>query len=250
MHQFRVVERLRRALGYGPAPWLDTPWVRAGLGLLSLWSLGAMTYGLWRAATVDQPTPDQIDSYLAGLLLPGIVLPAIVLAWLGSRLAWALILAFEPLDVLNNLGSPGVLAFHLALAVLLIVAAAVVWRFRTQPSDEAQAAGGTGETEGAALAVPRARVAVWKRINLLIVLVAAMIAYVDFSLTAAYAAHHGSLPQLTAAVSMLVAAIAWTSSVVFAVALWKRLPFLLWAFAPAIFIVGFAFMSVACSGCT
>lgn len=209
-----------------------------------------MTYGLWSAATVHQPTPDQIDSDLAGLLLPGIVLPAIVLAWLGSRLAWALIVAFEPLDVLNNLGSPGGLAFHLALAVLVILAAAVVWRFRTQPSDEGQAAGGTGETEGAAPAVPQRRVAVWKRINLLIVVVAGLIVFVDFSATAGYAAHHGSLPQLTAAVSVLVSAIAWTSSVVFAVSLWKRLPFLLWAFAPAIFIVGFVFMSVTCPGCT
>ena len=250
MQGFRLVERLRHTLGYGPAPWLNRRWVQAGLGLLSLWAVGAMANGLWSAATADQPTQDQIDSFLSGLLMPGIVLPAIVLAWLGSRLAWALIVAFEPLDVLNNLGNPGGLTFHLALAVVVILASAVVWRFRTQLRDEGQAAGGATETEAAGLAVARPRAPAWKRINLLIVVVAALVAFLAFSGTAGDAAHHGSLPLLTPAVSMLVSAIAWTSSVVLAVSLWKRLPFLLWAFAPAVFIVGFAFMSAACPGCT
>jgi hypothetical protein len=244
-----MVERLRRGLDYGPAPWLNKRRVQAGLGLLTLWAVGTMTNGLWSAATVDQPSQDQIDSFLGGLLMPGIVLPAIVLAWLGSRLAWALIVAFEPLDVLNNLGSPEGLVFHLGLAVIVILAAAVVWRFRTPLRDEGQVAGGTSATEGAGLPVARPRVAAWKRINLLIVVVAAFVAFVAFSGTAGYAAHHGNLPQLTPAVSMLVSAIAWTSSVVLAVSLWKRLPFLLWAFAPAVFIIGFGFMSAACPGC-
>ncbi|MEA2635106.1 MAG: hypothetical protein QOH92_1873 [Chloroflexota bacterium] len=228
-----MVERLRRALGYGPAPWLNTRRVQAALGLLSLWAVGTMTYGLWSAATVHQPSPDQIDSFLASLLMPGLVLPAILLAWLGSRLAWALIVAFEGLDVVNNLDSVDGLVFHLALAVLVILATIVVWRFRR-----------------AGLPVAPPRVAAWKRINLFTVVAAALLAFAAFSATAGYAAHHGNLPQLTPAVSMLVAAIAWTGSVLLAVSLWKRLPFLLWAFGPAVFIIGFAFMSAACPGCT
>jgi len=245
-----MVERLRRGLGYGPAPWLNKRLVQAGLGLLSLWAVGAIANGLWSAGTVGQPSQDQIDSFLAGLLMPGIVLPAIVLAWLGSRLAWALIVAFEPLDVLNNLGSADGLVFHLALAVAVILAAAVVWRFRTPPGDEGQVVEVASATEGPGLPAARPRVAAWKRVNLLIVVVAALVAFLAFSGTAGYAAHHGSLPLLTPAVSMLVTAIAWTSSVVLAVSLWKRLPFLLWVFAPAVFIVGFGFMSAACPGCT
>jgi hypothetical protein len=108
-----------------------------------------MATGLWSAATVDQPSQDQIDSFLSGILMPGVVLPAIVLAWLGSRLAWAPIVAFEPIDVLNNLSTPGGLAFYLALAVAVILVAAVVWRFRTPASDEDQVADGTGGAERA-----------------------------------------------------------------------------------------------------
>jgi hypothetical protein len=126
-----MVERLRRALGYGPAPWLNKRLVQSGLGLLSLWAIGTMASGVWSAATVGQPSQDQVDSFLASVLMPGLVLPAIVLAWLGSRLAWALIVAFEGLDVLNNLGGLDGLVFHLALAVLVILAAVAVWRFRT-----------------------------------------------------------------------------------------------------------------------
>jgi hypothetical protein len=250
MRGLRAVERLRRGLGYGPAPWLDKWQVQTGLGLLSLWAIGAMATGLWSAATVDQPSQDQIDSFLGGVLMPGIVLPAIVLAWLGSRLAWALIVVFEPFDLLNNLGSPDGLALHLALLVVVILAAVVVWRSRTIMRDEGQVVAGASATEGTGLPVAQSRAATWKRINLLIVVVAAFAAFVAFSSTAGYAAHHGNLPQLTPAASMLVSAIAWTTSVVLAVALWKRLPFLLWAFAPAVFIVGFAFMSAVCPGCT
>jgi hypothetical protein len=228
-----MVERLRRALGYGPAPWLNTRRVQTALGLLSLWAVGTMANGLWSAATIDQPSQDQVDSFLAGLLMPGLVLPAIVLAWLGSRLAWALIVAFEGLDIVNNLDSLDGLVFHVALAVLVILAAVVVWRFRWP---------------GPPVAPPR--VAAWKRINLFIVVVAALLAFAAFSATAGDAAHNGNLPQLTPAVSMLVSVIAWTGSVLLAVSLWKRLPFLLWAFAPAVFIIGFAFMSAPCPGCT
>lgn len=245
-----MIERMRRTLGYRPAPWLNTRRVRAGLGLLSLWAVGTISYGLWSAATVGQPSQDQVDSFLASLLMPGLVLPAIVLAWLGSRLAWVLIVAFEALDILNNLGSLDGLVFHLALAVAVILAAVVVWRFRTPLPDGGLVAGGTSATEGVGLPAVTTRVAAWKRINLIIVVIAALVAFVAFSGTAGYAAHHGDLPQPTPAVSMLVSAIAWTSSVVLAAAFWKRLPFLLWAFAPAVFIIGFGFMSAACPGCS
>jgi hypothetical protein len=245
-----MVERLRRALGYGAAPWLNSRLVQAGLGLLSLWAVGTIINGLWSAATVSQPTQDQVDSFLAGLLMPGIVLPAIVLAGLGSRLAWALIVAFEVLDVLSNLGSLDGLVFHLALAVVVVLAAVVVWRFRTPLRDEGPVARESTATELAGVHEAPPRAAAWKRINLVIVVVASLVAFVAFSGTAGYAAHHGNLPQLTPAISMLVAAIAWTSSVLLAVSLWKRLPFLLWAFAPAVFIIGFGFMSAACPGCT
>ena len=245
-----MVERLRRTLGYGPAPWINTRRVRAGLALLSLWAVGTMGYGLWNAATVAQPSQDQVDSFLASLLMPGLVLPAIVLAWLGSRLAWVLIVAFEALDILNNLGSLDVLVYHVALAVAVLLAAVVVWRFRTGRPEGRVVAEGTSVTEAAGLPAETAPVAAWKRINLIIAVVAALVAFVAFSGTAGYAAHNGNLPQLTPAISMLVSAIAWTSSVVLAVSFWKRLPFLLWAFAPAVFIIGFGFMSAACPGCT
>jgi hypothetical protein len=244
-----MLERLRHALGYGAAPWLNERLVQAGLGLLSLWAVGTMITGLWNAATVDQPSQDQVDSFLAGLLMPGLVLPAIILAWLGSRLAWAMILAFEALDALNNLGSDG-LVFHLALAVVVILGAVVVWRFRTPLRDEGPVDGGSSATEAAGGRVAPTRAAAWKRINLVVVVVAALVAFTAFSGTAGYAAHHGNLPQLTPAISMLVAAIAWTTSVLLAISLWKRLPFLLWAFAPAVFIIGFGFMSAACPGCS
>jgi hypothetical protein len=51
------------------------------------------------------------------------------MAWLGSRFACALIVAFEALDVMNNLDSLDGLAFHLALAVVVILASGLVWRF-------------------------------------------------------------------------------------------------------------------------
>jgi hypothetical protein len=245
-----MVEQLQRALGYGAAPWLNKRLVQAGLGLLSFWAVGTMINSLWSVATVNQPSPDQVDSFLAGLLMPGIVLPAIVLAWLGSRLAWALIFAFEAVEVLSNLGSLEGLVFHLALAVVVMLAAVVVWRFRTPLPDEGPVAGGSSATELAAVDVAPRRAAAWKRINLIIVVVAALVAFLAFSGTAGYAAHHGNLPQLTPAISMLVAAIAWTSSVLLAVSLWKRLPIVLWAFAPAVFIIGFGFMSAACPGCS
>jgi hypothetical protein len=209
-----------------------------------------MIISLWSPATVTRPSPDQVDSFLAGLLMPGVVLPAIVLAWLGSRLAWALISAFEGLDVLSNLGSLDALVFHLALAVVVILAAVMVWRSSTPLRDEGPVAGASSATESPGVRAAPPRAAAWKRINLLIVVVAALVAFGAFSGIAGYAAHHGNLPQLTPAISMLVAAIAWTSSVLLAVSLWKRLPFLLWAFAPAVFIIGFAFMSAACPGCT
>src|ERR1700694_560625 len=142
-----MVERLRRALGYGAAPWLNKRLVQAGLSLLSLWAVGTMNNGLWSAATVNQPSQDQVDSFLAGLLMPGVVLPAIVLAWLGSRLAWALISAFEAVDVLSNLGSLDGLVFHLALAVVVILTAVVVWTFRTPLRDEGPVAGRNSATE-------------------------------------------------------------------------------------------------------
>src|SRR2546428_12322715 len=77
-----MIARLRRRLGYGGTSWLTQPIVQAALGLLAVWILGTMANSLWRAATTDQPTRDQIDSYLAGLLIPRAVLPA---GLLGSR---------------------------------------------------------------------------------------------------------------------------------------------------------------------
>jgi len=229
-----MIARLRRRLGYGGTSWLTQPIVQAALGLLAVWILGTMANSLWRAATTDQPTGDQIDSYLAGLLIPGAVLPAVVLAMLGSRLAWALIAAVAALDVLNNLADPGSLVAHLVLAIVVGLAATVVWRFRGQsPVEEAEA-----------------RVPVWKRINLWLATAAALFAYVAFASTAGYAAHHGNLPLVTPAASMLVAAVAWTANVVLAIYFWRRLPLVLWAFVPFVFLIGYATMSVACPGCS
>ena len=229
-----MIARLRRRLGYGGTSWLTQPIVQAALGLLAVWILGTMANSLWRAATTHQPTGDQIDSYLAGLLIPGAVLPAVVLAMLGSRLACALIAAVAALDVLNNLADPGSLVAHLVLAIVVGLAATVVWRFRGQsPVEEAEA-----------------RVAVWKRINLWLATAAALFAYVAFASTAGYAAHHGNLPLVTPAASMLVAAVAWTANVVLAIYFWRRLPLVLWAFVPFVFLIGYATMSVACPGCS
>src|SRR2546427_4382176 len=229
-----MIARLRRRLGYGDTPWLTRPSVQAALGLLAVWILGTMANSLWRAATTDQPTGDQIDSYLAGLLIPGAVLPAVVLAMLGSRLAWALIAAVAALDILNNLADPGSLVAHLVLAIVVGLAATVVWRFRGQsPVEEAEA-----------------RVAVWKRINLWLATAAALFAYVAFASTAGYAAHHGNLPLVTPAASTLGAAVAWTANVVLAIYFWRRLPLVLWAFVPFVFLIGYATMSVACPGCS
>jgi len=114
------------------------------------------------------------------------------------------------------------------------LAATVVWRFRGQsPVEEAEA-----------------RVAVWKRINLWLATAAALFAYVAFASTAGYAAHHGNLPLVTPAASMLVAAVAWTANVVLAIYFWRRLPLVLWAFVPFVFLIGYATMSVACPGCS
>src|SRR5881296_1762077 len=154
-----MIARLRRRLGYGDTPWLNRPIVQAALGLLAVWILGTMANSLWRAATTDQPTGDQIDSYLAGLLIPGVVLPAVVLAMLGSRPAWALIAVVAALDVLNNLADPGSLVAHSVLAIVVVLAAAAVWRFR-----------GQSPVEGAE-AIPR--VPIWKRINLWLAIAAA-----------------------------------------------------------------------------
>ena len=247
-----MVGRVRRALGYGWAPWLDERRVQAGLGLLGLWIVGTMATGLWSTATAHGPSADELDSFLSGLLMPGIVLPAVVLALLGSRLAWGLILAFEALDVLNNLDGLSSLFAHLLLAAVVVQAAAVVWRYRNQlPPVEKHASERATETEtsGAAPAA-RQHVALWKRINLSLAVAGALIAFLAFSGTAGYAAHHGSLPLVTPAISMLVATGAWTGSVLLAVYLWKRLPFVLWGFVPAVYVVGFAFMSAACPGCT
>src|SRR2546426_2026756 len=102
-----MIARLRRRLGYGDTPWLSRPIVQAALGLLAVWILGTMANSLWRAATTDQPTGDQIDSYLAGLLIPGAVLPAVGLPMLGSRPGLGFIAAGAGLDVLHKFADPG-----------------------------------------------------------------------------------------------------------------------------------------------
>src|SRR2546430_8075230 len=146
-----MIARLRRRLGYGGTSWLTQQIVHAALGLLAVWILGTMANSLWRAATTDQPTGDQIDSYLAGLLIPGAVLPAVVLAMLSSRLAWALIAAVAALDVMNNLAEPGSLVAHSALAVVVVLAATAVLRVH-----------GQSPVEGADPSPPAAS---WERIN-------------------------------------------------------------------------------------
>src|SRR5438094_2539279 len=123
-----MIARLRRRLGYGGTSWLSQPIVQAALGLLAVWILGTMANSLWRAATTDRPTGDQIDSYLAGLLIPGVVLPAVVLATPGSRLPWSLIAVVAALDVLNNLAHSASLVAHAVLAIVVVLAATVVWR--------------------------------------------------------------------------------------------------------------------------
>src|SRR2546430_16197249 len=99
-----MIARLRRRLGYGDTPWLSRPIVQAALGLLAVWILGTMANSLWRAATTDQPTGDQIDSYLAGLLVPGVGLPAVVPAMLGSPPGWGLVRTVAALRVFPTFG--------------------------------------------------------------------------------------------------------------------------------------------------
>src|SRR2546422_9228731 len=112
-----MIARLRRRLGYGGTSWLTQPIVQAALGLLAVWILGTMANSLWRAATTDQPTGDQIDSYLAGLLIPGAVLPAVGLAMVGPRAAWGMIAAGAALGGLKHFAAPRFPLAHPGLAV-------------------------------------------------------------------------------------------------------------------------------------
>src|SRR2546430_10269040 len=113
-----MIARLRRRLGYGGTSWLTQPIVQAALGLLAVWILGTMANSLWRAATTDQPTGDQIDSYLAGLLIPGVLLPAVVLAMPGSRPGRGLVPAGSALDAFDKFAEPRSPRSHSGLGVL------------------------------------------------------------------------------------------------------------------------------------
>jgi len=86
---------------------------------------------------------------------------------------------------------------------VVVLAATVVFRFH-----------GQSPIEGADPSPP---VAIWNRINFWLTNAAALFAYVAFASTAGYASHHGNLPLVTPAASMLVAALAWAANVVLAI---------------------------------
>src|SRR2546430_12052610 len=118
-----MIARLRRRLGYGGTSWLTQPIVQAALGLLAVWILGTMANSLWRAATTDQPTGDQIDSYLAGLLIPGAVLPAVVPGTLRPPPPGGRTVTHAGLPRFSNTEDPRCSCSHPVLALLVVPAA-------------------------------------------------------------------------------------------------------------------------------